>query len=331
MDIDLTPKNVAIGLGVGVGAAAAVGLAAAGTRFTFGIKTAITQGGSPWGGVINWYLARRGVISWGIGRAVRGELKPALTMMKAESTVRSMENEVFYNGAKQVAKKVLIGYDNGPDAFRHTGGSALISYRLMMKHGFSGEKALEFLKGAGNAHERDSFLHVFDPVHARFSGDMDVFNNGVGANLAIGLAKQHATMGADEIARAAQSELAHLPGGLQDALRALDPGEQIVLARVVDGIEHGRSVTMTPLPGVRYYNAVTNPTGLKGIHQKPHPSSFGDIYVRDADGAVQIRTMAPHAADYPQPFANGEYLPHGERVRMDLKALLKPRPDSAQL
>ena len=40
----------------------------------------------------------------------------------------------------------------------------------------------------------------------------------------------------------------------------------------------------------------------KGIHQPPHPSSFDDIWMRDAAGQRQVRPMAPHAAGSPQPF-----------------------------
>ena len=326
--MEITKKQVAIGLG----AVAGVGLAAAGARFGLGIKTAVTQGGSPWGGTVNWWLARRGVIGFGVKETLVGNPLEigkrwgrVNTIKQAEETVRAMENAVFYEGATQVGKKFHIGYDNGPDAFRHSGSSALITYRLMRDRAATADEAAGLLTKVGNAHERDSFLHLYDPLHARYSSEMDVFNNNVGSEIGRTLAAQHATMGVDEIARAADQSVAHLPAPFQDALRALDPGERVVLAKVLDGIEEGRSVTMTPIAG-RTYRSPAHPTAPKGIHQEPHPSSFDDIFLRDADGNRQVRTMAPHAEGYPQPFRDGEYHADMERVRMDLRGLLRERP-----
>lgn len=322
--MEITTKHLAMGIATAVG----LGAAAAGGRFALGIKTAVSQGGSPWGGTVNWWLARRGVIGWGVKETVVGNplklperARQVSIVKKAEETVRAMENAVFYEGRTQVGKKFLIGYDNGPDAFRHTGGSALISYRLMRNGGASSERAAELLRSVGNAHERDSFLHLYDPIHARMSSIQDVTNNDVGSAIGRSLAAQHAAMGADELARAADSAVAGLPAPFQDALRALDPGERIVLATVLDGVENGRSVTMTP--SVRASGSVRP---AKGIHQEPQPTSFGDIYVRDAQGAKQVRTMAPHAEGYPQPFKDGKYHADMERVPMDLRGLLRGRP-----
>ncbi len=314
---DLTLRNVA--LGVGAGALAGAGIA--GARFSFGIKTAITQGGSPWGGTINWYLARRGVIGFGVKQALKGNLSEALTMMRAEKQVRTLENEIFYLGAKQVGKKFHIGYDNGPDAFRHAGGSALIKHRLMQQSGKTGDEAVEFLKAAGNAHERDSFLHAYDTVHARNSGDMDVFNNALGAQIAIDVMTRQARMSAEEIAIAAEQHMNNLPVGLRDAFRSLDPSEQIVLSEVLGAIETGRAVTMTPVAGT---------TGMLGIHQKPHPRSAADIYLIATHGSRQVRTMAPHAQGFPMPFEGGRYVRGKERVPMNIKQLFKSRPEVAQ-
>lgn len=322
-------RQVAIAAGALVGAGVALEVG----RFALGHRTAITQGGSPWGGTINWYLARRGVIRWGAGEVLRGNLGEALTMMRAEKAVRMMENEVFYLGARQVGSKVHIGYDNGPDAFRHTGGSALIVHRLMERHGMSWQDARAMLVGSGNAHERDSFLHAHDPVHARLSGEMDVHNNEVGARTARRMFAAHAALGARELERMADAELAKLPQGLQDALRSteydLDAREQLLLIEVLKGIESGQSVTMTPVPGAPYHHPRHAPGGLKGIHQQPHPSSAGDIYVT-VDGRREVRTMAPHAAGFPMPFRDGEYVEGADRVPMNLRQLLKPREDVPQ-
>ncbi|MCW2925965.1 MAG: hypothetical protein JWM98_3369, partial [Thermoleophilia bacterium] len=109
-------------LAVGAGVAAV----AVGAQFAFGKKNAVTQGGSPWGGPVNAWLARRSVIGFGVKETLLGgspthigeRWKRVTTMQRAEADVRGMENAVFYLGAKQVGKKLLIGYDNGPDAFR---------------------------------------------------------------------------------------------------------------------------------------------------------------------------------------------------------------------
>ncbi|MCW2922714.1 MAG: hypothetical protein JWM98_118, partial [Thermoleophilia bacterium] len=251
------------------------------------------------------------------------------TMQRAEADVRGMENAVFYLGAKQVGKKLLIGYDNGPDAFRHTGGAALITYRLMRDTGASAEEAARLLKGAGDAHERDSYLALYDPLHARYSSEMDVHNNAVGSAIGLQLAAQHATMGAEELQRQADAAVAALPAGFHDALRALDPGEQLVLAKVLSGIEDGTSVSLTPLPGKQYRDAA-HPDAPKGIQQAPHPSSAADIYTVDASGVRQVRTMAPHALGYPQPFVDGKYVASMERVPMNLAQLLRRPPTTEQ-
>lgn len=360
--MEITKRNVAIGTGVIAGAA----VAAAGVRFGFGIRTAISQGGSPWGGTINWFLARKSVIGFGVRNAVDGNplqigsrLGNSMNAKRAEETVRTMENVIFYDGARQVGKKLHIGYDNGPDAFRHTGASALINYRLRGGDSPISKEVLEYMRdvsvgrqqvgrtaaelgdiaaprgrtvdphaadelfdGVQLAHEKDSRLARFDVIHAEMSSRQDIHNNALGRTIGIEAAAQHATMGADEIARMADDELSRLPAGIQDALRALDPGEQVVMSRVVRSIEDGTSVTMTPQPGVQYFDPVLAPTAPKGIHQAPHPARPDDIYDIAEDGTRTVRKMAPHALGYPQPFVGGKYVPGMERVKADLGMVL---------
>ncbi len=360
--MEITSRTVAIGAGVVAGAAAT----AASVRFGFGVKTAISQGGSPWGGTINWFLARKSVIGYGVKNAVDGNplhigkrLGNSLNAKRAEETVRTMENVIFYDGARQVGKKLHIGYDNGPDAFRHTGASALINYRLRGGDSPVSRQVLEYMRdvsvgkrhlgvtaaelgdiaaprgrtvaakqadelfdGVQLAHEHDSRLARYDALHSKYSSMQDIHNNALGRVIGVEAAAQHATLGVDELARLADDELAGLPAGIQDALRALDPGEQVVMARVVRSIEDGRSVTMTPLPGVQYFDPVVAPTAPKGIHQAPHPATPEDIYDIAADGTRTVRKMAPHALGYPQPFVDGKYVPGMERVKADLAMLL---------
>jgi hypothetical protein len=359
--MEITKRRVAIGAGVVAGAA----VAAAGVRFGFGIRTAISQGGSPWGGTINWFLARKSVIGFGVKNAVDGNplqigsrLGNSMNAKRAEETVRTMENVIFYDGARQVGKKLHIGYDNGPDAFRHTGASALINYRLrggdspiskdvlaymrdvsvgrqQVGRGaaelgdiaaprgrtISAQASDELFDGVQLAHERDSRLARFDQLHMENSGAQDIHNNALGRTIGIEAAAQHATMGADELARTAQDELRGLPSGITDALRALDPGEQVVMARVVRSIEDGRAVTMSELPDVVYRSA-EHPDGLLGLHQVPHPARPEDIYDIAADGARSVRKMAPPAQGYPQPFVDGKYVPGMARVKADLGMVL---------
>jgi hypothetical protein len=361
--MDIRVKHVAAAIGV----AAGIGAAAAGVRFALGIETAVSQGGSPWGGSINWFLARRHVIGYGVRDIafggspleIRTRFGNNMNAKRAEETVRTMENVIFYGGARQVGTKLHIGYDNGPDAFRHTGGSALMVYR--MRHGDSpistqvldyfvdvsngraqlGRDAAQLgdvtaprgramgahesdrlFDGLAHAHEKDSRLAAYDRIHDRFSSEQDVHNNELGRLIGIEAAAQHATMGADEIARQAQQELRGLPSGIVDALRALDPGEQVVMARTIRAIEEGRAVSMTPLPGVAYVDEITGPGQRKGIHQQPHPTLPTDIYDIAPDGTRSVRMMPPHAAGFPQPFRDGRYDPTMPRVPADLRMLL---------
>lgn len=348
-------KYIGIGLGV-VGGAAAI---TAAVQLAQGSKTAISQGGSPWGGPVNWFLARKSVIGYGVKDIVIGgsplrigqRLGNNMNAKRAEETVRTMENIIFYDGARQVGSNMYIGYDNGPDAFRHTGASALMNYRL--RHGDSpiSKQALEYFREVSNknqnlgavasdlgdvagprgrrmdaqeadqlfdglqsAHERDSYLSVYDPIHAEMSGRQDFINNAVGREIGIETAAQHAFMGYEEIAAQAADEMRGLPAGITDALRALDPGEQVVMARVVRSIENGQSVTMTPLSD-----------DIIGIHQAPHPALVTDIYDISASGARSVRKMPPHAAGYPQPFRDGEFDPTLERVPAGLGLLFADR------
>jgi len=368
--MDITKKDI----GVGMGVAAGVAVVAASARFGLGLKSAITQGGSPWGGAVNWFLARRSVIGFGVSEAAHGNVGgiarrfgTTLQIKRAEETVRTLENIMFYDSAKQVAKKMLIGYDNGPDAFRHTGASALISYRLIRGEGSTAKAVLthlrdvtkakvqagavaqevltravtrgrtvdvteaqRLLKRVGDAHEKDSFLNAYDSLHSINSSLQDVTNNDIGSKLGALLAGRHATMGTDELAHMAHSELAKMPKGVQDALRALDPGEQLVMMATLDKVEQGVSVSMTPVPGVLYGDPAVTQGAIKGIHQRPHPAFKTDIFTYAEDGTrLDLRKMAPHAAGYPQPFAGGAYLPHADRVKMDIGAFLKVRRAAA--
>lgn len=334
-------RDVAIGV---VGAAALGVTAKAGGRFAFGIKTAVSQGGSPWGGAINWMVARRGPVKFGIAQTFKGKLPAALTTMHAEAAVRAMENKIFYLGEKQVAKKIKIGYDNGPDAFRHTMGSALITERLMSKgkHPMDAEDALAFLAAAGNSHEGDSFLHLFDTTHYKYSGMMDVHNNWVGAHRAVLLHEQLASRGADEIAAMASEEMSKLPQGVRDALEAYSPREQLLFADILGAIASPvddavrfdlqalkaahKPVSMTELSAAQYAAAGQVKPDI-GIHQVPHAASFDDIYRLGSDGAtVEVRTDVPHASGFPQPFVDGKYVKGMKRVKMDLGGYLAKRP-----
>lgn len=276
--------------------------------------------------------------------------------MKAEAAVRAMENSVFYNGEMQVAKKIKIGYDNGSDAFRHTMGSALITERLMSLPASKGvskfipglkskpmdaEHALAFLTKAGNSHEGDSFLHLFDTTHYKYSGMMDVHNNFVGAQRAVALHEQLAQRGADEIAAMASTEMAKLPQGVRDALEVYAPREQLLFADILGAIaspvddatrfdllrlkKMRKPVTMTPLTDAQYA-AAGQAKPDKGIHQVPHAASADDIYRTGEDGTTVVRTGAPHADGFPQPFVDGKYVKGMPRVKMDLAGYRAKRP-----
>jgi hypothetical protein len=189
---------------------------------------------------------------------------------KAEAEARRLEN-AWWHGSRidfvtaSGKAKPKIGYDNGPDAFRHTYASALIVYRLMTKAGVSAEKSQKFLDGAGNAHERDSWLHAAKLVnlpdgaprydiqkHSRYSSEMDIHNNELGRALGTELATQHLA------ARQAGQGVDALAGEVQLQQSVLD-----AIAGTDALPAHRRAVVMDR------------------VDTSPRPSTASDIYEMD--------------------------------------------------
>lgn len=162
---------IVVGIGAGL---AAVDIA----RYRFGNRH-ISAGGSPHGTLTGTIMGFRNVIAFAVAHLAHpGRLAIAY---QGELDARNAEQNIFYGGTRR-------GYDNGPDAFRHTYASALICFRLIRDGGMSPDDAARFTREAGLAHERDSML---TGRHFITSRAMDVHNNDVG----IALAVEHARRG----------------------------------------------------------------------------------------------------------------------------------------
>jgi hypothetical protein len=85
--------------------------------------------------------------------------------------------------------------DDGIDALRHTYAAALLSYRLVHKHGLSPSAAARFTIEAGRAYEADGD----DAGETHASARMDEHNNAVGARLGARLAHTRAGMSLDAV------------------------------------------------------------------------------------------------------------------------------------
>ncbi len=132
----------------------------------------ISQGGTPHGTLTGRIMGYRHLIAMGIRNIAHPERLHA--MFTAEGDARKAEHTLFRSGEKN-------GYDNGPDAFRHTYASALIVSRLVRNTGMNIDDAIELARDAGMAHENDS--HLVGP-HYLNSRRMDVHNNELGYRLA---------------------------------------------------------------------------------------------------------------------------------------------------
>lgn len=287
-------------LGAGVlGLGAALKVVSDDERRFDGGETWISQGGTPHGSLMGQWLGKRNVAIWGVKQLLNpSRTRWVLTTQKAETEARKWENELFHGSQQHFGKKLRIGYDNGPDAFRHTYASASIVYRLMRERGADAAQAAAFLHGAGNAHERDSWLHTFNDWHGRFSSEMDVHNNLLGQRL-----------GAEQAAR--------------DAATGVDvaTGEARLRASVLDAIGAGQAVVMDR------------------IDSAPRAATWADIALtagdgrtplRDATGAVRLRTHVPDAPGFPMPIANGRIDMSLPFARLGPAELKIPRDDVPQ-
>ena len=257
-----------VGLGVG-----ALVLARDADDFAEG-RTWISQGGTPHGTLRAQWLGKRGVVTWGLRQLVNpARAGWVLTTYRAEADARRHENELFHAGEHHYGSKLRIGYDNGPDAFRHTYGSASIVYRLMRERGASAAEAGAFLQGAGDAHERDSWLHAYDPAHGRYSSEMDVHNNVLGEQLGATLAVEHARAGI-----------------------GVEAGEAMLRSAVLDAIGAGRAVVMD------HIDAAPRPARWSDIAQVAPDGSPR----RAADGSILLRSHVPDAPGFPTPVRSGQ-------------------------
>ncbi len=282
-----------VGLGVG-----ALYLARDADDFAEG-RTWISQGGTPHGTLRAQWLGKRGVATWGLRQLAMHPARAGwlLTGYRAEEDARRWENRLFYDGAKQFGSKIRIGYDNGADAFRHTYGSASIVYRLMRERGASAAEAGAFLQGAGDAHERDSWLHAYDAAHGRFSGEMDVHNNLLGERLGARLATEHTRLGID-----------------------VEAGEALLRSAVFDAIGAGRAVVMDR------FDAAPRPARWSDIAETDSRGAPR----RDAAGVPVLRLRPPDAPGFPTPIRDGRVdlsLPH---ARLGPAELRIPRGDVPQ-
>jgi hypothetical protein len=205
----LAPIAMRLALG-GVGA---VGAAAAGVVVGRDVlhhalgHDEVSQGGSPNGSITGKLMGARHVIGFALRHPLH--VRELRLMQQGELFARRREHELYHGGREKQ------GYDNGPDAFRHTYGSALIAYRLITVAGMSPEAAAKFAWDAGLAHELDSYL---GGVHRGYSSAMDVHNNAVGIQL-----------------------------GVEQALAGLRPGDNadaVIEAAVLAAIAGGRTVVM---------------------------------------------------------------------------------------
>jgi hypothetical protein len=314
--------TVVRGGGVGLLALGALGVAgvAAGVvaardtkKFNEG-QTWISQGGTPHGTLRASWLGMHNVIGWGVKEILHGKGGWVLATHKAETEARKWENQLFHGGEVHFGKKIRIGYDNGPDAFRHTYASASIVYRLMREKGADAEQAAAFLQGAGNAHERDSWLHTFNQAHGRYSSEMDVNNNILGQRLGAMLAERHAREGVSLLD--GEAELRRV---VLDAI-----GQGVTLSGEARGINHdaqGRA------------HAVV----MDRIDAAPRASTWCDIAEteggaprRDASGNLVLRTHVPDAPGFPMPIRDHQVdmsLPYAHLGPAELRI---PRDDVPQ-
>ena len=255
-------------------------------------ETWISQGGTPHGTWRASWLGKRNVVKWGVSQLAHPSRIPwVLTTHRAEADARRWENELFHAGELHFGKKIRIGYDNGSDAFRHTYASASIVYRLMREHGADAKAAVKFLHGAGNAHERDSWLHTFSQAHGRYSSEMDVNNNLLGHRIGSMLAAQHAAQGIDELV------------GEQQLRR-------IVLDAIGEGVRLDDATSGLTVDDAGRARAVV----MDRIDSAPRPASWTDIAElgpdgrtpkRAGDGSLVLRTHIPDAPGFPMPIRDG--------------------------
>lgn len=240
------------------------------------------------------------MVTWGLRQLATHPSRAGwvLTAYRTEAEAREWENRMFHAGERQFGKKLRIGYDNGPDAFRHTYGSAAIVYRLMRERGASADAAGAFLQGAGDAHERDSWLAAYSPIHARYSGDMDVHNNVLGQSIGARLAVEHARAGIDE-----------------------QTGEARLRAAVLDAIGAGQAVVMDRIDAAPRASTWADVARV---------ATDGRTPVRDAAGAPVLRVHVPDAPGFPTPIRDGAVdlsMPH---ARLGMEQLRAPRTQAAQ-
>lgn len=263
--------------GIGIAVVAARDL----WRYTHG-ATWISQGGTPHGTIIGKAIGERHVAAW-VAQSMLRHPTWVITTVRAEAAARQMENALFYGGDTQFARKIRIGYDNGPDAFRHTFGSALIVYRLMRERGVDAARAVQFLHQAGDAHERDSLLERFSQLHDTYSSAMDTFNNHVGASIAVEMAARHAQ------------------GGVSQGV-----GEQLLRTAVISAIASGHTQVLDTIesPPRR-----SRPEDICVVDEHGMP-------LRAADGTIMLRDHPPDAPGFPSPIVNGRVDLHHAFVRM---------------
>ena len=244
--------------------------------------TWISQGGTPHGTFIGKAIGERHVAAWAVRSLVQHPVW-FVTTARAERTAREIENSLFYGGDVQFKRKIRIGYDNGPDAFRHTFGSALIVYRLMRNHGVDAARAVRFLHKAGDAHERDSLLEQFSQLHDTYSSAMDTYNNHLGARIAVMMADRHARMGI-----------------------SASIGEQLLRSSVLNAIASGQAQVLDTIesPPRR-----TRPSDVFVV------DDTGAV-VRNADGTPVMRSHPSDAPGYPSPIIGGRVDLQRAHVRM---------------
>jgi hypothetical protein len=305
---------LALGALGALGVAGGVMLARDTKQFNAG-ETWISQGGTPHGTLRASWLGMHNVVGWGVKEILKGKGGWVLATHKAETEARKWENELFHAGEVHFGTKIRIGYDNGPDAFRHTYASASIVYRLMRVKGTDAEHAAAFLHGAGNAHERDSWLHTFNAAHGRYSSEMDVNNNLLGQRLGAMLAERHAREGVNLLD--GEAELRRV---VLDAI-----GQGVALQGSTSGINtdaQGRA------------HAVV----MDRIDAAPRAATWGDIAElgpggtprRDASGNLVLRVHVPDAPGFPMPIRDGKIdmsLPYAALGPAQLKI---PRDDVPQ-
>ena len=287
-------------LGAGaLGLGAALKVVASDEKKFDGGETWISQGGPPHGSLMGQWLGKRNVAIWGVQHLINpARTRWVLTTQKAETEARKWENKLFHGSQLHFGEKIRIGYDNGPDAFRHTYASASIVYRLMRERGADAAQAAAFLHGAGNAHERDSWLHTFNERHGVYSSEMDVHNNLLGQRL-----------GAEQAAR--------------DAAAGVDvaTGEARLRANVLDAIGAGHAVVMDRTDAKPRAATWADIAETAGDGRAP---------LRDAAGAPKLRTHVPDAPGFPMPIANGAIdmsLPYAKLGPAELRI---PREDVPQ-